>query len=169
MLYPKGKQGADGTGYTQAAIAICQQVRFCVFVLSTLLFYSYHSSSFPIISFSMKYNNRRAGRGRPTRAAMATPGRTGRDRARQVRLLSSVTVFLPTLLFSSSHFYYLFCRELQQQTGRGQVGQDRTGQDGTTLGQQCGTGRGPGGQEEEVGDGRNAGCIIHGHILEARG
>ena len=53
---------------------------------------------------------------------------------------SSVTVFLPTLLFSSSSFYYLFCCKLQQQTGRGQVGRDRTGRR-----QQCGRDEGQAG------------------------
>ena len=130
----KGKGRSDGTGHTRAAITTWDNTEgadggtssFC-FVLWTLLDYFYHFSSFPIISFSVEYNNMRPGRGRPTRAAMATSNGTGRERARQVRLLSSVTVFLPTLLFSSSHFYYLFCRKLKQQTRRGRVGLDRTG------------------------------------------
>ena len=67
---------------------------------------------------------------------------------------SSVTVFLPNLLFSSSHFYYLFYSELQQQMGRGRVEWDRTGRRGRR--QQYGTGRGAGGWEEEVGEGRKA-------------
>ena len=54
-----GRDAADGAnGY----------VFFYVFFLLTLLFYSYHSSSFPIISFSVEYNNRQPGGGRQTRA-----------------------------------------------------------------------------------------------------
>ena len=50
-----GTEGADGAnGY----------VILYFLVLSDLLFYSYHSSSFPIIDFSVEYNNRRAGRDR---------------------------------------------------------------------------------------------------------
>ena len=89
----KGKHRTDGTGHTRAAIALWDgtesadgangYVFFYIFVLSTLLFYSYRSSSLPSISFSVECNNRRAGRGRPTRAAMATPDGMGRDRARQ--------------------------------------------------------------------------------------
>ena len=96
----KGKGRSDGTGHTRAAITTWDNTEgadggtssFC-FVLWTLLDYFYHFSSFPIISFSVEYNNMRPGRGRPTRAAMATSNGTGRERARQVRLLSSVTVF----------------------------------------------------------------------------
>ena len=72
-----------------------------------------------------EYNNRRPGRsgdGNAGRDAGGQAGTTGTS--------SSVTVFLSTLLFSSSHFYYLFCRKLQQQTGRGRVGSGRTGQRG---------------------------------------
>ena len=44
-----GTEGADGAnGYAV----------LYVFVLSDVLFYSYHSSSFPIIYFSVEYNNR---------------------------------------------------------------------------------------------------------------
>ena len=158
-LYPKGKRQTDGTGYTRATIATCQQARLLLcFSHSILLFYSYRSSFFPIISLS--YNNRRAGQDRPTRAAMATPNGTGGGGGggggqAGTAGTSSVTCFLPTLLFSSSHFYYLFCRELQQQMGRVQIwaGQDGTTQAATAMR----TGRGAGGREEEVGKCRKAG------------
>ena len=55
-------------------------VFFCDFILSTLLFYSYRSSSFPIISFSVEYNNKRAEWDGLTRAIMATRDGTGRGR-----------------------------------------------------------------------------------------
>ena len=60
----KGKRLADGMGYVWAATAMWDStyVFFYVFVLSTLLFYSYHSSSFSITFFSVEYNNGRAGR-----------------------------------------------------------------------------------------------------------
>ena len=77
---------------------------------------------------------------------------------------SSDTVFLPTLLFSSSHFYYLFCRKLQQQTRRGQVGRDRMGRRGDSN-----AGRGAGGREEEVGEGRKAGWRGNMGTAEAEG
>ena len=128
----KGKRQTAGAGHTRAAIATWdgtegadranEYVFFYVFVLSALLFYSYHSSSFPIISFSVKYNNKRAGRGRQTRAAMATPGGTGRDRARQIRLLFSVTVFFLLSSFLLLTFIISF------------VANCRTGQDGMAPG-----------------------------------
>ena len=118
-----GTEGADGAnGY----------VFFYFFVLSTLLFYSHHSSSFPIVSFSVEYDNRRAGRDGPTRAAIVTRDGTGGQAG--TTGTSSVALFLPTLLFSSSYFYNLCCRELQQQTGRGRVGRDRTERDGGQAG-----------------------------------
>ena len=82
----KEKRRTDGTGCTRAAIATWdgtegkdgtnRYVFVYVFVLSDILFYSYHSS-FPIICFSVEYNNRRAGRDRWLR-------RTGRGN-RQAR------------------------------------------------------------------------------------
>ena len=71
---PDGRNAADGAnGYAF----------FYVFALSTLLFYSYHSSSFPIISFQRSITT-----GGQDGAAMATPDGTRGDRqARQVRLL----------------------------------------------------------------------------------
>ena len=70
---------------------------------------------------------------------------------------SSVTVFPYFLffLFSSSRIYYLFCRKLQQQTGRGRVGWDRTGRRGQRQG---GTGdRRAGGGGRRRGEGGLAG------------
>ena len=97
---------------------------FCI--LSTLLFYSYHSSSFPIISFSVEYNNRRAGRDGPTRAAMTTRDRTGGRQARQVRLL------LLFFFLLSSFFFSLLSSLLSQTIETDGAGPSRTGQDGTT-------------------------------------
>ena len=60
---------------------------------------------------------------------MATQDGTGEQAG--TTCTSSVTVFLPTLLFSSSHFYHLFCRELYIATdeagpsGMGQVATTR--------------------------------------------
>ena len=64
---------------------------------------------------------------------------------------SSVTIFFPIFLFPSSHIYYLFCRKLQQQTGRGLVGQDRTGQSGQRQGGTGGRRAGGGGRRREEG------------------
>ena len=83
-------------------------------------------------------------------------GRDGGGQARQVST-SSVTVFLPNLLFSSSNFYYLFCPKLQKQMERGQVGRDRTELRGRR--QQCGRNGGQAGKRrrwEKVGS-RDAG------------
>ena len=138
----KGKRRRDGTGMYAGGDSNVgrhgggrrgQRVRLLLFfVLSTLLFYSHHSSSFPIVSFSVEYDNRRAGRDGPTRAAIVTRDGTGGQAG--TTGTSSVALFLPTLLFSSSYFYNLCCRELQQQTGRGRVGRDRTERDGGQAG-----------------------------------
>ena len=99
-----GRDGTDASGDSNArrdgGAGRPDGYVFCYFfvLLSTLLFSSSHSSSFPILSFSVNYNNKRGGAGR---------GGTGRDR-------------------------------------RGQR-------------QQRETGRGAGGREEEVGEGRKAG------------
>ena len=115
-------EGADRAN----AKGVCLLLLVCSFYS---LFRFYHFSPFPIVSFSVKYNSRRAGLDGPMRAEMATPGEWGEAG------MSSVTDFLPTLLFSSSHVYYLFCRGLQQQTGRGRVGWDsNAGQHGRQAG-----------------------------------
>ena len=76
---------------------------FCLFVLSTLLFFSL--VFYPVISFSAEYINELGwDRTWRTRAATETRGQTGEQRVRilffsLVCLLSSVP--LPTLRFSS--------------------------------------------------------------------
>ena len=116
------KESAGRTGRRRRG----QRVRLLLCVCSfdsPLLFLSFFFFSNDL--FSAEYNNRRPGRsgdGNAGRDAGGQAGTTGTS--------SSVTVFLSTLLFSSSHFYYLFCRKLQQQTGRGRVGSGRTGQRG---------------------------------------
>ena len=115
----KEKYRMDGTGYTRAAIATWDGTEgasganryICVYFLSFLLSSFFLSFSFfQIVSFLVEYNSRRARRDRPTRAVMPTLDRT-REQA-GLTGTSSVTDFLPTLLFSSSRFYYLFCRKL---------------------------------------------------------
>ena len=83
-------------------------LRFCPFG-SPLLFLSFFFFSDCLFFSGVQ---QQAGRTRP----MATQDGTGEQAG--TTGTSSVTVFLPTLLFSSSHFYYLFCRKLQQQTQR---------------------------------------------------
>ena len=121
---------------------------FIVFVLSTLLFSSHHF--FPSTSFSVDYTTgEQEGTDQRDRRWQRGTGRGGAGRHDRYVFCYS---FLPTLLFSSSHFYYLFCRKLQQQMRRRQVGRDRTGQRGDSN-----AGRGAGGRVEEVGEGRKAG------------
>ena len=115
----KGKCRTDRTGHARAAIATWDNtegtdgangyVFFYVSVFSILLFYSYHSSSFAIISFSVEYNNRRAGQDRPIRAAMATPDGTGGH-----------TGTSGTYIFCYSFLFLLFSFPVLA-TGRGQV------------------------------------------------
>ena len=99
----KGKRRTDGTpqtGPTGTSSSMYLSFWISSFILIILLL-------FRLSLFSVEYNNRRAGRDRWQR-------RTGRGTGEQAGTTgtSSVTVFLPTLLFSSSHFYYLFCRKL---------------------------------------------------------
>ena len=63
-IYVGGNSNVGRHGGTEGTDRANGYVFFYVFVLSTLLFYSYHSSSFPITSFSVEYNNGRAGRDR---------------------------------------------------------------------------------------------------------
>ena len=126
----KEKSRTDGTGYTWAVIATWDgtegadgangYVIFYVFVLSDLLFYSYHSSSFPIISFSVEYNNRRAGRDRWQR-------RTGRGsrQARQVRLLLQFFFLLFSFLLLTSIISFV----ANYSNRRGEAKWDGTGRD----------------------------------------
>ena len=113
-----GTEGADGAnGY----------VVFNVFVLSDLLFYSYHSSSFPIISFSVEYNNRRAGRDRWQR-------RTGRGsrQARQVRLLLLFLFLLSSFLLLA--FVISFVANYSNKWGGAEYdGAGRDGEVATTV------------------------------------
>ena len=82
----KGKRQTDRTEYTWSVIATWDGTKEAV------LFYFYHSSSFLIISFSLEYNNRRAGRDQWQHGT----GRRGRQAG--AAGTSSVTV---------SSFYYI--------------------------------------------------------------
>ena len=110
-----GMEGADGTNGC---------VIFYVFVLLDVLFYSYHSSSFPIISFSMEYNNRRAGQDRWQRMT----GRGSRQ-ARQVRLL--LQFFF--LLFSFLLLTFIISFVANYSNRRGDAKWDGIGRDGAAT------------------------------------
>ena len=110
------------------------------FVLSTLLVYSDHSSSFPIVSFSAEYNNRGAGRDGPTRATMTTSdGTEMTGRHDRYILCYSFSSYCPLFFFS------LFLSLLSRTAATDGAGPSGTGQDGTTRAATAmQTGRGPG-------------------------
>ena len=118
-IYVGGDSNVGRHGGTEGADGANGCVVFYVFVLSDLLFHSYHSSSFPII-FSVEYNKRRAGQDRWQR-------RTGRGsrQARQVRLL--LQFFF--LLFSFLLLTFIISFVANYSNRRGEAKWDGTGRD----------------------------------------
>ena len=157
MRSTKEKRWTEGTGCTRVVIATWDDTEGADGANRYVFFYFSCPFYFPLLFFSFfffrlfpfQWSITTGGQDR-------TYGNAGRDRGQAGTTgTSSVTVFLPILLFSSSHFYYHFCRELPQQMGRDRVGQYRTRQ--RERRQQYGAGRGTDGREEEVGEGWKAG------------